>query len=61
MNAMLVKSGFFLLALWFVAMPARAQVPAKPDDRSVEEAYVYLLGRVLVIRQEHIADTGCLN
>jgi hypothetical protein len=44
------------------AMPASAQIfpraltkqPApKPDDRTIADAYIYLLGRALVIRQEH--------
>jgi hypothetical protein len=42
-------------------MPASAQIfpkltrqPApKPDDQTIADAYTYLLGRVLVIRQEH--------
>jgi hypothetical protein len=42
---------------------ARARVaaaeptPSAPDDRLLADAYVYLLGRVLVIRQEHV-DRG---
>ena len=38
-----------------VPEPARAQASpaaAKPDDQSIADAYVYLLGRMLVIRQE---------
>jgi hypothetical protein len=28
--------------------------PAKPDEKTLAEAYTYLLGRALVIRQEHM-------
>ncbi len=45
-----------LIALWRVAVPAQA--PTKPDDRTVDDAYVYLLGRVLVIRQDHMDRAG---
>jgi hypothetical protein len=31
-----------------------AQVGAVPDDKTIADAYIYLLGRLLVIRQEHI-------
>jgi hypothetical protein len=43
-----------------IAMVASAwgQTPAKPDERTLAEAYTYLLGRVLVIRQEHIDRKG---
>lgn len=34
-----------------------AQVEAEPDKRTITDAYTYLLGRMLVIRQEHI-DRG---
>jgi hypothetical protein len=37
--------------------PALAQVPAsvpKPNDAAIADAYIYLLGRALVIRQEHM-------
>jgi hypothetical protein len=33
---------------------AWAQAPQKPDEKTLSDAYVYLLGRALVIRQEHI-------
>ena len=37
------------------AESARGQVAAtRPDDTTISDAYIYLLGRVLVIRQEHI-------
>jgi hypothetical protein len=42
-------------SLPFVGL-ARAESP--PDRTTIEEAYVYLLGRVLVIRQEHTDLTG---
>jgi len=35
---------------------AQAQVPA-PEEKTIADAYIYLLGRMLVIRQEHI-DRG---
>jgi len=37
--------------------PTLAQVPAsvpKPNDAAIADAYIYLLGRALVIRQEHM-------
>src|SRR4051812_35260458 len=40
-----------------LAAPTLAQVPAgtpKPNDAAIADAYIYLLGRALVIRQEHI-------
>jgi len=44
-----------LLAVTTVAPEmARAQSVLKPDDQTIGDAYIYLLGRVLVIRQEHI-------
>jgi hypothetical protein len=42
-----------------IALSAWAQTPpAKPDDKTVSDAYAYLLGRVLVTRQEHIDRLG---
>lgn len=35
-----------------------ATPPAKPDEKTVADAYIYLLGRALVIRQEHIDRRG---
>jgi hypothetical protein len=32
--------------------------PAKPDEKTVSDAYTYLLGRTLVIRQEHTDRRG---
>ena len=46
-----------LAILGVVAITASAWAqtpPAKPDEKTLSEAYVYLLGRALVIRQEHI-------
>jgi hypothetical protein len=38
---------------------ASAQTPvAKPDEKTLSDAYTYLLGRVLVIRQEHMDRRG---
>ena len=48
------------LALALVNASAFAQAPARlpaPDDRTITDAYIYLLGRVLVIRQENM-DRG---
>lgn len=52
-NALVLLSAAFVA--WVVAMPANAEdkeQPALPDAKTVSDAYVYLLGRVLVIRQE---------
>lgn len=35
-----------------------AEPPAKPDDTTLSDAYIYLLGRALTIRQEHIDRRG---
>jgi hypothetical protein len=32
--------------------------PARPDEKTLSDAYIYLLGRALVIRQEHIDRRG---
>jgi hypothetical protein len=32
--------------------------PAKPDEKTLSDAFTYLLGRVLVVRQEHIDRRG---
>lgn len=42
-----------LIVATMSAAPASAQV-SRPDDKTLADAYVYLLGRVLVIRQEHM-------
>lgn len=41
-----------VLALWVSAAPAQSAKP--PDERTIADAYVYLLGRMFVIRQEHM-------
>jgi hypothetical protein len=38
--------------------PAWGQTPAKPDEKTLSDAYTYLLGRTLAIRQEHIDRRG---
>lgn len=44
-----------LLVAMLLPAAVRAQGPAaKPDEQTVADAYVYLLARALVIRQEHI-------
>lgn len=35
-----------------------ATAASSPDEKSIEDAYTYLLGRALVIRQEHIDRGG---
>jgi hypothetical protein len=37
---------------------AWAQTPAQPDEETLSDAYAYLLGRALTIRQEHIDLRG---
>jgi len=34
----------------------RGAAVSVPDEKTIAEAYVYLLGRILVIRQEHILE-----
>ncbi len=42
-----------------IAGSAWAQMPAaKPDEKTLADAYTYLLGRMLVIRQEHMDRRG---
>ena len=46
------------LALFAMAAASTAQeAQTTPDEQTIEEAYIYLLGRALVIRQEHM-DSG---
>jgi hypothetical protein len=50
-----------LAALGVVALTASAWAqapPVKPDEKTLSDAYNYLLGRVLVIRQEHMDRRG---
>jgi len=44
-----------LALLGAAALPVRwaAAAPGAPDARTIEQAYLYLLGRMLVLRQEH--------
>jgi hypothetical protein len=54
-----------LLALCFALLTASASAQgptrvAVPDDAAISDAYIYLLGRVLVIRQEHM-DRGAVD
>ena len=56
----LFKSIMVLPFLALLTAPASAQGPtraAAPDDAAISDAYIYVLGRVLVIRQEHM-DRG---
>jgi hypothetical protein len=49
----------FGLGIAAIAASAWPQTsPAKPDDKTLSDAYTYLLGRVLVIRQEHMDRRG---
>ena len=49
----------FGLGIAAITASAWAQTsPAKPDDKTLSDAYTYLLGRVLVIRQEHMDRRG---
>jgi hypothetical protein len=48
-----------ILGLAAIAASAWAQTPpAKPEEKTLSDAYVYLLGRVLAIRQEHMDRRG---
>jgi hypothetical protein len=50
----LLASASFAPSLQSLAFAKSARAPAvQPDEQTVADAYVYLLGRVLVIRQEH--------
>jgi len=53
-----IVAGMAAFALIGSAIPAAAQQPAAPDEKTVADAYVYLLGRALVIRQEQIDGKG---
>jgi hypothetical protein len=51
--------GMALVCLAGIAIAhAASPPPAAPDEKTVTDAYTYLLGRVLVIRQEHIDRKG---
>ncbi len=48
-----------ILSAVAITASAWAQTPpGKPDEKTLSEAYIYLLGRALVIRQEHIDRRG---
>lgn len=50
-----VKRILILIVLLIAAGTATArELPPKPDEQTLRDAYTYLLGRVLVIRQEHM-------
>ncbi len=57
----MIVSRLGLVALGMIGMATASlaqQVPVpKPDNQTIEDAYIYLLGRALVIRQEHM-DSG---
>jgi hypothetical protein len=55
------KLAVFLLGLALIAIApltriddVRAQSATAPDEKTIADAYIYLLGRALVIRQEHM-------
>lgn len=55
----LLKMGATTFALTALEIPAFGQAGARePDEATIANAYLYLLGRVLVIRQEHADRTG---
>ncbi|MGY8682873.1 DUF1214 domain-containing protein [Bradyrhizobium sp. UFLA05-153] len=51
-QAMVLLGGSAALPLFSTA--SLGQAGDVPDDRTIADAYIYLLGRMLVIRQEHI-------
>jgi hypothetical protein len=66
LTPMLLKSKIamlFALSFALLAAFASAQEPARPpapDDNTIADAYIYLLGRVLVVRQETM-DRGATD
>jgi hypothetical protein len=53
------KIALAMLGAFAITTSAWAQTtPAKPDEKSLSDAYIYLLGRALTIRQEHIDRRG---
>src|SRR5208282_3978663 len=54
----MMKAAAILIALGLLTLTpgklASAQSVAQPDEQIIADAYIYLLGRALVIRQEHI-------
>jgi hypothetical protein len=49
-----ILAAISLAAAVLAATPGHAAQPAPPSDRDIIQAYHYLLGRLLVIRQEHL-------
>ncbi len=54
------QSGAFQSMALIDSARAQSSVPPAPDERTIADAYIYLLGRVLAIRQEHMdrSDPG---
>jgi hypothetical protein len=52
------KTALATLIAISVTASALGQTPAKPDEKTLSDAYTYLLGRALTIRQEHIDKRG---
>jgi hypothetical protein len=52
------KAAFAILGFIATTASAWAQTRAKPDEKTLSDAYIYLLGRALTIRQEHIDRRG---
>jgi len=53
------KIALAMLGAVTITTSAWAQTtPAKPDEKTLADAYTYLLGRALTIRQEHIDRLG---
>lgn len=61
MRAMLQAAAIAMTALTAMSLPAAAQGPIPAlDEQTIRDAYVYLLGRAIVVRQEQadIAEAG---
>src|SRR5215831_3486756 len=52
------RIAFATLGAIAITASAWGQTPAKPDERTLSDTYIYLLGRALTIRQEHIDRRG---
>jgi len=52
------RIAFATLGVSAITASAWGQMPAKPDERTLSDTYIYLLGRALTIRQEHIDRRG---
>ncbi len=54
----LLSAAAFMTVGAIAPAPTSAQTPVPaPDENTIADAYIYLLGRALVIRQEHM-DRG---